>query len=428
MPPEKSLFTTDKLQRCRCHCLSLTGLLFSLWILGGCASLPVDHQPELSKPSSRSMPAPNTALLAGEAPLPSPQALLTLTAAQQDDFLDYFHGEAVRPVPKHHRIRDFLHHRLAGFGYLEESLTASEAMAEHRGNCVSLAALTLALADLVGVEIRFQLMTTAPVFDRDGGLILSSNHVRSRLYDPDYEPNPGVLTLQRPHVQIDYFPGDRRGSGKMLSRDEFLALFYRNLAADALVINETDRAFAMTQAALALDPDHADSLNLMAVIHRRAGDLATADQFYRHATRLHRNHINLLSNHESLLRQLGQDAEADELVAQLAQLDDPNPFHWLDLGERARQRGSLHAALRWYGEALARAPYLHEAYWRQAIVYEELGQPDRSLAALEKAHSLTLRPDLKKSYQSKWMGLKTRPVRTTGGHDARGQAAELGLR
>ncbi len=386
-------------------CSSFTAVL-SLGLLVACATAPREFEAVTAEAALPSAPAPNESLFAGTSPIPEPETLIELSPQQKADFLVYFHSEAAQSLPQHHRIRQYLEQKLRGFGYLEATLTASEALAQHRGNCASLAALTLALADLVGIETHFQLMTTAPVFDREGGLILSSNHVRSRVYDPDYEPTPGKLSLLRPHVLIDYFPGDRMGRGAPLSRAEFLALIYRNLAADALIAGDLDRAFALSRAALALDPDHADSLNLMAVIHRRAGDLQSAEDFYRYAIVLHDNQVNLLSNYENLLRRQGRHSEADKIESRLARLDDPNPFHWLDLGERARQRGSLHTALRWYGEALERAPYLHEAYWRQAIVYQALGQPDRSMAALKKAHSLTRHANIKERYQAKLYGLR----------------------
>lgn len=381
------------------------------FMLAGCATAPSGAQsnPASVDPPQPQTPIPNSGLFMAASAVPAPDALVTLTEAQRQTFLADFHSERRRPVPQHHRIRDFLSERLHGFGYLEQSLTASEALVQHRGNCISLAALTLALAELVGVEIHFQVMNTTPVFDRESGILISSNHVRSRLYDPDFAGTPGRLTLQRPHVQIDYFPGDRMTVGESVSRNGFLAMFYRNLAADELISGGLDQAFALTRQALEMDPDHPDSLNLMAVIHRRAGDAVTADAYYQYATRIHSEHLNLLSNYESLLRQLGRSEEAAQIESRLAALDDPNPFHWLDLGERARQRGSLHLALRWYEEALARAPYLHEAYWRQAIVYEELGQRQRSIAALEKAHSLAQRPKARKSYQAKWQILKTDP-------------------
>jgi Tfp pilus assembly protein PilF len=384
----------------------LIAAVLSICLLPACAVTPPADTEGDSKPAPFRLPIPDTGLFEPTAPVPSPETLIGLTNEQEAHFLEYFYSESLERRPKHHRIRDFLYSRLDGFGYLEGSLTASQALDELRGNCVSLAALTLALADSVGVETRFQLMNTAPVFDRDGGLIISTNHVRSRIFDPDYEPTPGNLILQRPHVQIDYFPGDRRGSGEQVSREEFLALFYRNLAADALIAGDLDQSFALTRAALEIHPDQADSLNLMAVLHRRAGDPVTAEAYYRYATEIHGNRVDILSNHENLLRQLGRHAEANQIESRLARLDDPNPFHWLDLGERARQRGSLTRALQWYHEALNRAPYLHEAYWRLAIVYEELGQPQRSMAALEKARSLTRRPEMQENYQTKLNSLK----------------------
>jgi Tfp pilus assembly protein PilF len=384
------------------HPLILSGLL----ILMACATTPPSHGTDTAEEAAPIRPLPNTTLFGPSEPAPTPESLIALTPEQEQFFLDYFHGDTVRGLPAHHRIREFLTNRLEGFGYLEETLSASQAMTEHRGNCMSLAALTLALSNVVGVETRFQMVNTPPIFDRDDRLILSSNHVRSRVYDPDYEPEPGQLVVQRPHVIIDYFPDDRGVSGKRISRQAFMAMLYRNLATEVMLEGDLDKAFTLTREALAQAPDHADSLNLLGVLHRRAGDTRKAEAYYEYAVQIHGDRVDILNNLANLLRHQGRIEEADRVESRLARLDDPNPFHWLELGEQAQQRGRPQQALKWYAEALDRAPYLHEAYWRMAIVYRDLGQTRRSMEVLEKAKALSQR-QAQDNYQAKLHSLKS---------------------
>lgn len=90
-----------------------------------------------------------------------------------------------------------------------------------------------------------------------------------------------------------------------------------------------------------------------------------------------------------------------------AAMSDPNPFHWLELGERARQDGRPEMALRWYERALERAPYLHEAYWRSAIAYREMGRIVESIRALEEAIERSYRGEAEARYQAKIYTLRS---------------------
>jgi Tfp pilus assembly protein PilF len=378
-----------------------TSTLSGLFLLIACAGSPPVEDTNTVEKAAPSAPLANITLFGPSEPAPPPEALISLTPEQEQNFLDYFHGDTVRRLPAHRRIRDFLANRMEGFSYLDDTLSASQSMAEYRGNCMSLAALTIALGNVVGAETRFQMVNATPVFDRDDRTIISSDHVRSRVYDPDYEPKPGTIVLQRPHVLIDYVPGSGRGiGGRTVSHQEFMAMLYRNLAAEAMLEGNLDKAFTLSREALTHYPDHADSLNLLAVLHRRAGDSLTAEAFYEYAARVHGDRVDILSNLENLLRHQGRIEEADRVESRLARLDDPNPFHWLELGEQARKRGRPQQALQWYAEALERAPYLHEAHWRMAIAYKELGHPLRSMEALARAKALSRRQD-QSNYQAK---------------------------
>lgn len=53
----------------------------------------------------------------------------------------------------------------------------------------------------------------------------------------------------------------------------------------------------MTLALLSYDPDYAPILNMMAVVHRRAGDEDTAEDFFRYGLEVSESKINLLSNY-----------------------------------------------------------------------------------------------------------------------------------
>jgi Tfp pilus assembly protein PilF len=384
-------------------------MLLSAVLLVGCAStMDVEQDRSVAESTPHIPVLPNIAVFSPTAAAPSTEQLLSLTPEQEQEFLSWYHADRRADRPGHERLRNYLEEHLVGFEYVGETLLPSEALARHEGNCMSLAALTQALSDLAGIEHRFQIVNTPPLFDRNREVILSSDHVRSRIYDPSYESEGDGFVLQRPHIIIDYF-SERRGLvGRGVSKNAFLAMFYRNLAVEALMAERIDRAYTLAQAALEQDPGRPDVLNLIAVLHRRAGDAGTAEALFRHVLDTHGRRADVLNNYSNLLRAQGREVEAQTLEWQLTRLDDANPFHWVALGERARENGSLELALKWYEAAIERAPYLHEAYWRAAIVLRELGHPEQSTTYLQMAAERSNRGEARARYQQKLQALNGR--------------------
>ncbi|MDQ2068420.1 tetratricopeptide repeat protein [Natronospira bacteriovora] len=350
-------------------------------------------------------PVFNSALFEPLPAVPSAGELTNPSDRQSREFLSFYHAEERRNVDGHRRLRDYLERRLSGFDYRHDTLAVSEALELGQGNCMSLAAVTYGLTELVGLDIEFQLVNTPPVFDRDERTVVSSNHVRSRVFQPDYEPAKGHFPLQRPHIVIDYFPSRRGIGGRRINQDEFLAMFYRNLSAEALLNDDPSAAFAFALEALAHKEAYPDALNLLAILHRRAGDIRTAEAIYNYAVNQSGDRVDLLNNHINLLRAEQRHQEADILERRLAQLPDDNPFRWIELGEQARQQGAYAQALKWFSLAIERAPYLHEGYWRKAVVLAQMGQYQRSAAALSKASELAHRPNDQRKYMSKMQTL-----------------------
>lgn len=58
-------------------------------------------------------------------------------------------------------------------------------------------------------------------------------------------------------------------------------MYYQNIAADALVKVDLNRAFAYADQRLAIDPNNYQILNTLAVIHRRTGDNLTAENYIK---------------------------------------------------------------------------------------------------------------------------------------------------
>ena len=119
-------------------------------------------------------------------------------------------------------------------------------LSENRGNCLSLAIVTKALASLVDIKISYKLVETDPVYQKEDNLIISSQHVRTQLFNTFKKPGalfPSSLT-------IDYFPDTNSRVLRTVDENEFFAMYYRNIAAQAMISNDLNTAYWNVRAAL----------------------------------------------------------------------------------------------------------------------------------------------------------------------------------
>ncbi|MEA3588570.1 hypothetical protein J6I75_09410 [Pseudidiomarina sp. 1APP75-27a] len=353
----------------------------------------IEQQPQTQAPIVR--PAFNASLFPAEIPVITVDQLFALTDAQKNDFLqDFEQGSAQSPA--HERIAEYLHGITYGFNYKEQTYTASEALARNAGNCMALAIVTKALADLVDVDLRFQRVTNAPVYDRSANVVMVSDHVRARLYLPGLSGEP------RSWVTIDYFPSRGSRNSGLIGTDEFLALYYRNRAAELMLDGKENSAFAYAQEALRYQPDASDTLNIIALLHRRAGDQATAEAIYAYVLAQDTTNLNVLYNYLELAKQQQREGLISELQAQIDALPDYNPYTWIALAERAYAEDDIDRAIAMYEKAASYAPYLHEVYWGQAKLYLELGRPLTAKRILREGLEEARRSATKKSFKAGW--------------------------
>ena len=77
-----------------------------------------------------------------------------LTARQQEDFLAFYRDPRIAHVPAHKRVYNFLEKVTNNFTYQDGTFTAAVTFDQRRGNCMSLAVLTTALAKPVDVPVQ----------------------------------------------------------------------------------------------------------------------------------------------------------------------------------------------------------------------------------------------------------------------------------
>ncbi|WP_240223221.1 tetratricopeptide repeat protein [Rheinheimera hassiensis] len=369
----------------------------------------------LSACSSAPAQVTNTAVLpysvlleSANANTPTLDDIFQLSAPQQAEFLAYFHATENQDIAGHRRVYQFLEQHLAGFDYQGKNYTATEAYALKSGNCISLAVLTKALADLAGVQIEFQSIISAPVISFEQDLMVSSDHVRTFLYDPTFVPEKDTLYFIKPSLVVDYLPSSADITGPRITQKTFIAMFYRNLAADALLAEQYDQALALLKTALQYAPDYSAVINLTAVVHRRMDEMQLAEQFYQYGLDVSASKVTLLTNYAVLKQSQGDPDTAQQMLQSLSSFNEYDPYLWYVLGKNAQQKNLYQEAVTYLYKAAEQAPYMHQLQLELALAYYRNNQTGRALQVLSKAAELVTDNNTQQRYHAKLEALKLR--------------------
>lgn len=352
----------------------------------------------------------------------TPEELHRLTPAQQADFLAWFHDPVRADIETQDRLFRYLQTLTQSFHYQSETLTAEEALTTGGGNCLSLAILTTALAQVVGIEVAHQLMDDQPVYEYEGSIVKKGVHVSTLVYDSEWKADPDIPGDRQRAWRIDFFPSLKGRFIANLTTAEYLALYYSNIAGDAIAAGDYGVAYWHLLEALRHAPDHGASLSMLAVVNRRVGDLATAEAIYLYGIERVPDKLSLLKNYHALLLGSGRDIEAAVIQTRLDAMDDPSPFHWLLLARESQAAGDWNAAVRYYHRALALAPYLHEAHLGLAQTYYASGQWSGAERSLQDAAGFAQRVSIRTLYEAKLATLR-REIR--GGSQAPAATTEF---
>jgi len=328
--------------------------------------------------------------------------LFTLPVDEQKRFLDYFTKRQGSDLRDDQILYRYLENKLTNFNYFSATLNAQQTLQGHQGNCISLAILTHAYAQLAGLQTGFQAVSSEPVYSKQNNIVYVSGHFRTKVYAPLNEDDNYLVP---PGTVIDYFPA--RGSfysGRAELKD-LISRYYSNLAAKALALKQFDLSYSYILKANEHTPNAAALYNLAAVLHRQAGDLAGAKHIYQTAMQHGFKDTNLLHNYSVLAEQLNDQVLAEQLNSQLAMLEQ-DPFELLATAINARNNGKLFKAKQQLEDAIALAPYLSEPYIELAIISYQQGNEQSSKEWLEKAIEIENKDEKLALYHAKLFALK----------------------
>ena len=377
-----------------------------IFLLAGCAG------PQ-AKPENTNHPTPSneSALSFETEQFGEPQDILPiediyrLSDKQQRAFLKYFEDPRRQDIPAYERVWNYLQDITMDFGYQGETYAAAEALRKSSGNCLSLAILTTALAKLAEVDTGYQLVDSTPVFESHGNIVYKGQHVRTKLFRPKEQDDKNFFLFSRGGLLVDYFPQPGTRFVSNISEAQYHAMYYNNLAGEAIANENYNTAFWLLRKSLELTPNNAGSINAMAIIYRRTGNLAKAEDVYKYGIENLEDKISLLRNYRVLLEQQDRHDEVRKINRTLAQLDDPSPFDWLHAGHGAYSDGQFMEAVVFYRKAAKIAPYLHESYAGMAKAYYKIGDRESAKRAFEHALEYSYRTSTRSMYEAKLLTL-----------------------
>jgi Flp pilus assembly protein TadD len=332
--------------------------------------------------------------------VPQVDDIFYLTDESKQHFLSFYNAPENQAVAGHKRLAQYLDVFLSGFTYRGDTYNADLASTEQAGNCLSLAILTKAYASLVGLKVEYRKVNSAPVYSRENGIMSISSHVQTHVHGPS-QTNKNKFNFSFSKVIIDYFPSPRGVKGGVVSDDDFVSMYYQNLAAKALIGKDLDLAYSLLAAAIQLSPNNIETLNTLAVLHKRFGKYEQAESIYKYILEHTKGSVSVLSNYVILLQESNRNEEVALYEDMYLEIEDDNPFNWHDLANQAYGRENYRKALYLFKKSADMAPYLHENFFGQAKTYFQLGNKSKANKALQRASELAYTKSDEKLYSAK---------------------------
>ena len=313
-----------------------------------------------------------------------PAAVFTLSEQQKAAFKRELRKPVNRTKLDIEVIYQYLQKRLQHFNFHAKTLTAQQALTHNSGNCLTLAILTHALAETTHVGVYYELAKTPPVFQRENGYLLSSQHIQTVIFEK--KVGNSIFFSSKPlKLKIDYYSTAGSRTLRRVSEEEFQAMYYSNVAAEALVASHSKKAYWNLKKALHIDPDNPVALNMLAILYRQSGYDNYAENVFVHGLSLAENQLELLSNYHRYLLDKDRLLEAEKVADVIDDYDDPDPFKWVDIADQALQDGRYHQAETYFKKARQQAPYLHEPSAGLAKVYYAQGKRSQAIKAMKQA-------------------------------------------
>lgn len=351
-------------------------------VYGCAASLPPPPDPA-ALPSEAELLSGNA--LFGERVLADEQPLLDLR--EMDDAMRAFVNDA---VPSHgttsSRLERLLQH-MNSTGLLDidydaaHTGTARDTFHARTGNCLAFTNLFVALAREAGLRVSYQQVEVPPSWSADGNMLMLHQHVNVRIDVPD-------TSISRHSARVVDFntPMFRGNYPQTPVADEVIdALYYNNLAVEAMKDGEHRLAFARFLRAIEIEPDVSSAWSNLSVLYRRHGLDNYAEASLHRALRADRRDRVAMSNLARIYDARGEAELAEAYRERLRNHQRRNPYYHYFLAETALQEGDTDTALAAVNRAIRMRDIEHKFYFLRAQILDSVGDREAARFSLMRA-------------------------------------------
>jgi len=377
-------------------------LVFSMMLLIiGCTSNPKYAITTANKPPPQFLVSESLSLFGKPAEIMPIEEVYRLTKVQENDFLEMLNAPENSKLAANQRVFRYLKEHLKDFRFYADTLTASESLMLKYGNCLSLAILTKAIANVANVEVGYQLVNSTPVYQKEGSLILSSLHLRTLLYKTP-SSNPEKKIGFRSRLTIDYFPTIGSSTLRSVPELEFQSMYYRNKAAERMIKGENRLAYWHLKKSIELNANDYHAINMLALLHVKIGRPDLAEELYLYGLSVTEDKLEMLSNYHVLLKNQNRFADAKKISIKISEYRDRNPFKWIKLANQAYSSRKFNKAIIYYKRAIRMAPYLHQPYAGIALSQYQRGRHLSAQRSMKKAIEHAQSEESHNLYQAKY--------------------------
>ena len=285
-----------------------------------------------------------------------------------------------------------LHQAIRGAGTLnlqyEPFAEGTAQQVFHRGtaNCLSYANLFVALAREAGLQASYQWQEVRPQWSRVSDQVQIGLHVNVVVNLPGGK---------RFIVDIDPLPSRDITDSQELTDSEAEALYYNNVAMQALANDDLENAWFYVVRALQLGPDMPFLWVNLGAVYRHSGQHRDAEQSYLQALDLDFTEYSAMSNLAVLYDIEGRVEERQYWRDKAEYHRQSNPYYHAWQGDEASARGDWEAALRHYDRAVTLLPRDSQLLYARGMIYYRLNDLDEAAVNIQMAIELaTLRSDL----------------------------------
>ncbi len=385
------------------------GVMLAL-VVAGCAATPVPFQAiPYDAPTQAEREALPMQLVTGEALFDPP---VHVSEAPEVDVLNM--SEEMRAFVAEQvdgrrlsvaRLR-WLLQGLVDRGYFattyEANLTqsAADTFDNQRGNCLSYTNMFVALAREAGLPAYYQLVDVPPSYDADSGWLLRNNHINVVIQGVRYASETDQFTIDF-NVQAPDYSYDRH-----VVSDEFArALFYANLAVDALRAKQTRVAFAYLQKAMALEPRHSDFWVNVGAIYAHHGLPEPARQAYQQAVDLDASNKSGLKGLARAHEELGNFEMAARLNQKIRDDEQRNPFYHFARAQRAYEAASYVETIAAVDAAIELRPRTPRFHFLKSLAQYRLGDTKEAKRSIRMAQKYEKYKSRQNQYAEKFAAL-----------------------